>query len=82
MNLAGNIELNLGAQRVRGKILSRKELRCDSFFPEPRLWNYHSGLAKKVKRFRWDICVVFPEREIRLWFNQVLNRKPAQMDRD
>jgi len=30
MDLAGNLELNIGAQRVRGKILSRKELRCDS----------------------------------------------------
>ena len=32
MNLAGSAELNPRDQRVRGKLLSRKELQCDYFF--------------------------------------------------
>lgn len=45
-NLRGNCELNLGAQALRGKILSRKELRCDFSLKIATIWNHHSGLAR------------------------------------
>lgn len=70
-NLRGNCELNLGAQALRGKILSRKELRCDFSLKIATIWNHHSGLARGVKRFRRDIYVVFPERECVFGVKQV-----------